>query len=84
MVYLVDGIARHEAWNAERRLANHLASKWNQGYSQMVYYVRERMAIAVVHANSLLIGGSRDQQKPRRPLIPGRAALGDRQTWQVN
>jgi hypothetical protein len=33
MVYLVDGIARHEAWNAEKRLATHLASKWNRGYS---------------------------------------------------
>jgi hypothetical protein len=33
MVYLVDGIAGHEAWNAKRRLAIHLASKRNQGYS---------------------------------------------------
>jgi hypothetical protein len=39
MVYLVDGIAGHKAWNAEKRLATHLAGKWNQGYSQMVYYV---------------------------------------------
>ena len=39
MVYLVDGIAGHEARNAKRRLATHLASKWNHGYSQMVYYV---------------------------------------------
>ncbi len=60
MVYLVDGIAGHKARNAERRLVTHLASKWKRGYSQMVYYVRVRMAIAVVCANNLLIHGSRD------------------------
>ena len=81
MVYSVDGIAGREARNAEKRLATHLASKWNRGYSQMVYYVRVRMAIAVVRANSLLIRGSRDRQQPRRPLIPDGAALGDWRTW---
>ena len=58
MVYSVDGIAAREAQNAEKRLATHLASKWNREYSQMVYYVRVRMAIAVVRANSLIIRGS--------------------------
>jgi hypothetical protein len=60
MVYSVDGIAGHKAWNAEKRLPTHLAGKWNREYSQMVYYVRVRMAIAVVRANSLLICGSRN------------------------
>ena len=81
MVYSVDGIAGREARNAEKRLATHLAGKWNREYSQMVYYVRVRMAIAVVRANSLLIRGSRDRQRPRRPLIPNGAALGDWRTW---
>ena len=81
MVYSVDGIAGREARNAEKRLATHLASKWKREYSQMVYYVRVRMAIAVVRANSLLIRGSRDRQRPRRPLIPDGAALGDWRTW---
>ena len=84
MVYSVDGIAGREAWNAEKRLATHLASKWNRGYSQMVYYVRVRMALAVVRANSLLIRGSRDRQQPRRPLVPDGAALGDWRTWPGN
>ena len=35
LVYSVDGIAGREAQNAEKRLATHLASKWNRGYSQM-------------------------------------------------
>ena len=60
MIYPVDGIAGREAWNAEKRLATHLVGKWNREYSQMVYYVRVRMAIAVVHANNLLIRGSHD------------------------
>ena len=81
MVYSVDGIAGREARNAEKRLATHLAGKWNHEYSQMVYYVRVRMAITVVHANSLLIRGSRDRQQPQRPLIPDGAALGDWRTW---
>ena len=55
MVYSVDGIAGREARNAEKRLATHLAGKCNREYSQMVYYVRVRMAIEVVRANSLLI-----------------------------
>ncbi len=59
-------------------------SKWKCEYSQMVYYVRVRMAIAAVYANSLLIHGSRDRQQPWRPLDPEGAALGDRQTWQDN
>ncbi len=84
MVFSVDGIAGREAHNAKRWLATHLASKWKRGYSQMVYYMRVRMAIAVVRANSLLIRGSRDRQQPRRPHIPDGAALGDWQTWQDN
>jgi hypothetical protein len=81
MVYSVDGIAGHEACNAEKRMATHLAGKWNREYSQMVFYVRVRMAVDVVHANCLLICGSRDQQQPQRPLIADGAALGDWQTW---
>jgi hypothetical protein len=59
MVYLVDGIAGRKARNAKERLATHLASKSNRGYSQMVYYVRVWMSITVVCTNSLLIHGSR-------------------------
>jgi hypothetical protein len=60
MVYLVDGIAGRKARNDKKRLATHLASKWNRGYCQMVYYVRVWMLIAVVCANSLHIHRSRD------------------------
>ena len=54
MVYSVDGIAGSEAWNAEKRLATHLAGKWNREYSQMVYSVRVCIQLvdplAIMHA----------------------------------
>ena len=67
MVYSIDDIAGREAKRAEKHLAAVLAAKWRKEYSKMVYYVRVRMALAVVRANSLLIRGSRVQQRPRPP-----------------
>ena len=81
LVYTVDGIAGREARNAERRLAAHLGMKWKKGYSEMVHYVRVRMALAVVRANSLLLRGSRDRQRTPRPCIADGSALLDWQTW---
>jgi hypothetical protein len=69
LVYSVNGIAGREAKNAEKHLTYHLLEKWHKQLPQMVYYVRIQMAIAVVRANSLLIRGSRDWQRPRRPVI---------------
>jgi hypothetical protein len=82
-IYSVDGIAGREAKNVEKRLAYHLSEKWHKQLPQMVYYVRIRMAIAVVRANSLLIRGSRDRQRPRRPVpvISDRHAMNDWRTW---
>jgi hypothetical protein len=82
LVYSVDGIAGREARNAERKLATHLAAKWGKGYSEMVHYVRVRMALAVVRANSLLIRGSRDRQRASRPQIVDGSAMNDWQTWE--
>jgi hypothetical protein len=71
MVYSVDGIAGHEARNAEKRLATHLAGKWNREYSQMVYYVRVRMAITVVHDSSFVAAViDNDPDAPSSPTGP--------------
>ena len=75
LVYSVNGIAGREAKNAEKRLAYHLSKKWHKPLPQMVYYVRVQMAIAMVHANSLLINGSKDQQHPCHPVIFDRHAM---------
>eukprot|EP00985_Skeletonema_marinoi_P032858 scaffold39799_cov248-Skeletonema_marinoi.AAC.1 len=59
-----------EAKNAERHLGYHLASKWQHQPSQMLLFVRSRMSLALVRANSLLIRGSREKRSYRiRPLI---------------
>ena len=77
LVYSVDGIAGREARNAEKRLGALLAAKWKKEYSRMVHYVRVRMALAVVRANSLLIRGSRDRHGARRPHIADGYAMYD-------
>ena len=81
LVYSVDGIAGREARNAEKRLAALLAAKWRKQYSTMVQYVRVRMTITVVRANSLLIRGSRDRTGARRPQIEDGYAMLDWHTW---
>ena len=63
-------MAGRETKAAERKLASRLASKWDREYSEMVGFVRMRMAIAVVRANSLLIRGSRERRTTRvRPAM---------------
>ena len=81
MVYSVDGIAGKETKRAEKHLAAVLAAKWKREYSEMVYYVGVRMALAVVRANSLLIYGSRVRKKPRPPINSDRAALQEWNYW---
>ena len=80
MVYSVEGIPGREARNAERHLATLLAAKWRRPRARMVFYVRVRMAVAVVRANSLLFRGSRDRAKACPTMMGDGAALSD---WQL-
>jgi hypothetical protein len=80
LVYSVDGITGREAKNVEKHLAYHLLENWHKPLPQMVY-IRIRMSIAVVCANSLLIRGSRDRQCPPRPVIFDLHAMNNWQTW---
>ena len=77
---MVDGIAGREAHNAEKRVGALLVAKWRKPYSTMVQYVRVRMSLAVVRANSLLIRGSRERQGVGRPRISDGYAMLDWQT----
>ena len=77
MIYTGNGIDGHEAKSTEKRLASALADKWKKEYSEMKFYVRVRMALAVVKANSLLIRGSGERQRPRQPIISDRSAMYD-------
>jgi hypothetical protein len=82
MVFSVNGVAGREARSAEKRLAILLAAKWKRQYSQVVYFVRVRMQIALVCSTSLLIRGTRYHQGHNYPPLPDGAALSDWQTWQ--
>lgn len=61
--------------------AGFLAGKWHRERSEMVAYVRTRMALAVVRANSLLCRGSRSH-RARRPYIDEGAAMEGWQMWR--
>ena len=81
LVYSVDGMAGREAKNAERRLAHHLAAKWARPQSQLVNYVRVRIALSIARANTLLLRGSRDRRGSVRSNIADGTAL--RHAWQT-
>jgi hypothetical protein len=82
LVYSVDGCAGRETKQAERKLAGVLAAKWDREYSEMVAYVRTRMALAVIRANTLLIRGSRSRIRAQRPLIDEGAAMNGWRMWR--
>ena len=68
-------IAAREAKAAKRRLASALAWKWKRQYSEMCGFVRVRMALAVVRANTLLLRGSRVRQSRPCPDITDGAGM---------
>ena len=80
MVYSVDGMAGSDARAAEKQCAAYLAVKWRRQYSEMVHFVRVRMALALARSVSLCIRGSRSRE-PVRPFGMAGAALGEAQTW---
>ena len=59
LAYSVDGMAGVEARAFEKRIASLLAAKWGREYSELVGFVRAKMAIAVVRANTLLLRSAR-------------------------
>ena len=62
LVYSVDGLAGKETRAAERRLASLLASKLHREYSEMAFFVRTRMNLAIVRANTILLRSSRERR----------------------
>ena len=61
MVYSVDGLPGRKAKTAEQCLAALLAVKWKREYSEVVNFVRVRMALAMVRSNTLLLRTERDK-----------------------
>ena len=51
-----------EAVAAQRRLASLLSNKLKQEYSEMCGFVRDRVSLAVLRSNTLLLRGARDNE----------------------
>jgi hypothetical protein len=74
LIYSVDGMPCEAAAAAEKRLASLLASKWNRAYSEMVSFVRQRISLAIVRSNTMLLRGERAHTWRRRGAEDGVAA----------
>ena len=59
----------------EKRIASLLASKHDQPYSKMVGYVKGRMSIAIVRANTMMLRGSRTGGARAIPRVDDGAAF---------
>jgi hypothetical protein len=75
LVYSIDGMACREAKAFEKRVASLLASKHDRPYSEMVGYVKGRMSIAVVRANTMMLRGSRTGGARAMPRVDNGAAF---------
>ena len=62
MVYSMDGIPRTEALAVHHHLALLLSNKTKREYSEMCGYVRDRMSLAIVRSNNLLLCGAREKE----------------------
>ena len=81
MVYAADGIPRAEALAAQKRLAALLSYKLKREYSEVCGFVRERMLLAMVRSNSLLLCGPLDKGeriRQRPELMDGAKYWGER------
>ena len=52
-------MACKEARSSEKRIASLLADKWNRLYSELVGYVRGRMAMSILCSNNVCLRGAR-------------------------
>ena len=61
MVYYADGIPGAEALVAQKRLVALISYKLKREYSEMCGFVRERISLAIVRYNILLLRSPRDK-----------------------
>ena len=74
LVYSVDGMAGKDARAFEKRIAHLLSQKWSHEYSLLAGWVKARMALAVVRANTLLLRGSRTRYSWKPENVDGVSA----------
>ena len=56
--FSVDGLAGSEAVCFIKRLATGLSSRWERSYSEVLCWIRTRLAFAILHATGLCIRGT--------------------------
>ena len=81
LIYSTDGVTGREAQAFEKRIAHLLAEKWDPNYIELRGFVRGRMALSVVHSNSLLLRGTRMGKTARFLAQDGAALSGLGRVW---
>ena len=58
-VVSVDGVLGHDAQHLIKRLCDQIAMKWEKSHSEVMVWVRARIAFAILRATNLCLRGSR-------------------------
>ena len=84
MIYSADEITGADALAAQKRLAALLSYNLKQEYSEMCGFVRERMLLAIVRSNSLLLYGPRNKgaQIRQQPELTDGAVMSLLAPWR--
>ena len=61
LCFSVDGLTGSEASCFIKRLANGLSSRWDRSYSEVLCWVRTRLAFAILRATGLCLRGTRSK-----------------------
>eukprot|EP00731_Ephydatia_muelleri_P004241 Em0002g417a len=65
-VVSVDGVLGHDAQHLMKRLCDQIAVKWEKSHSEVMGWVRARMAFAILRATNLCLRGSRARIQPKQ------------------
>ena len=58
-VVSVDGVLGHDTQHLIKRLCDQIAMKWEKSHSEVMIWVRARIAFAILRATNLCLRGSR-------------------------
>ena len=61
LCFSVDGVAGLEAASFLRRLAFSLSSRWERSFADVIFWIRARLAFAILRATVLCVRGSRSR-----------------------
>uniref|UniRef100_A0A1X7TRV7 Uncharacterized protein n=1 Tax=Amphimedon queenslandica TaxID=400682 RepID=A0A1X7TRV7_AMPQE len=63
LCFTIDGLVGVEVNTFLKKLAGRLSLKWDQPYSQVIYWVRKRLLFALLRATGLCLRGTRSKLK---------------------